>query len=339
MRIWIDLANSPQVLVFNPIAAELKRLGHDIVVTSRHFAQTVPLCDFFKLQHVPIGVHGGKKLSKIGIQILNRTRLLVRFAQKYNFDLAVSHNSYSQALAALFLRVPFVTLMDYEFQPANHLCFRVARQVIVPSFFPGWALNKYGAIPKNTFFYNGLKEEIYLSDFIPSNKLLSTLGIPSQKVIAVVRPPGSWGLYHHFENPLFDDVLTYLLSHKEIFVVLLPRIAAQAENAIIKNSKNVFIPLNAVNGPDLLYNADLVISGGGTMNREAAILGVPTYSIFKGKLAAVDQFLIDSGRMKHITKKQDINTIQIKKKKSNKFFKSHFLVKDIAHYIISAKEC
>ena len=136
MKIWIDLANSPQVLFFRPLIPEFEKRGHEVVITTRAFAQTIDLANLFRMKHVPIGEHGGKKLGKIGFAVLNRSWQLIKFAKEKRFDLAMSHNSYSQAIAARFLGIPFVTSMDYEHQPANHLCFRLAKKVIVPEFFP-----------------------------------------------------------------------------------------------------------------------------------------------------------------------------------------------------------
>lgn len=338
MKIWIDLANSPQVLFFRPIIPELKRRGHSVTITSRNFAQTTQLADHYTLQHTPIGGHGGKKLHKIGYRVLERTWQLIRFVKWQGFGLAVSHNSYAQALAAFALRIPFVTLMDYEHQPANHLCFRVARKVIVPECFPDWALRKYGAPPRKTACYPGLKEQIYLTDFVPQPDYLASVHIPTNRLIVAIRPPGSWGLYHHFENPLFGQVLDNVARNPAVYIVFLPRIPSQADAVYSRGYTNVWVPPDTLDGPNLLYHADLVISGGGTMNREAAVLGTPTYSIFKGKLAAVDRYLIHQGRMKHIAEETDIPIIQIKKKQHQEPLRGDRLVQEVADAMLSAQE-
>jgi uncharacterized protein len=338
MKIWIDLANSPQVLFFRPLIKELERMGHSLTLTTRDFAQTVGLTQRYGLAHTSIGVHGGKKLSKIGLLLMLRAWLLLRFSKNKKFDLAVSHNSYSQALAAFMLRIPFVTLMDYEHQPANHLCFRLAKKVMVPECFPQEALCEFGASPKKTRFYRGLKEQVYLADFKPEPDYLQTEGLPRDRVLVVMRPPGSWGLYHHFENPLFDEALDYLARNPRVYVVFLPRVAIQADSVEARGYSNVMVARNALDGPNLLYYADLVISGGGTMNREAAVLGTPAYTIFKGRQAAVDNYLIALGRMRRIIRREEIPLIRMEKKPHLQPMVGGPLVKEISLEIVNTQK-
>ncbi len=338
MKIWIDLANSPQVLFFRPLVPELERREHAVTITSRDFAQTAQLADRYGLRHTVVGGHGGKKLSRIGLRILERTWALVRFARSQKFDLAVSHNSYAQALAAWILHIPFVTSMDYEYQPANHICFRLASRVIVPECFPDWALRKYDATPCKTAYYHGLKEQVYLGDFTPQPDYLASVGIPTDRIVVAMRPPGSWGLYHHFDNPLFEQVLDHIAASPEVYIVFLPRIASQGDAMRAQGRANVWVPPAALDGPNLLYHADLVISGGGTMNREAAVLGTPTYSVFKGKLAAVDHYLINCGRMAHVAEENDIPAIWIGKKQLHNRLNGDRLVQEITEAILSTRE-
>jgi len=333
VKIWIDLANSPQVLFFRPIIPELERRGHCVTITSRNYAQTSQLADHYGLQHTVVGGHGSKRLYSIAHRILERAWNLLRFARSQGFDLAVSHNSYAQAVAAFMLRIPFVTTMDYEHQPANHLCFRLAREVIVPDSFPQWALHKYGAKPQKTVHYHGLKEQVYLADFTPQRDYLASLGIPEDRVVVVMRPPGDWGLYHNFDNPLFEGVLDHVAKHPKTYIIFLPRITSQAEAARSRGYENLLVSPTALDGPNLLYHADLVISGGGTMNREAAVLGTPAYSVFKGKLAAVDRYLMEQGRMEHISDDTELSAIEISKKKSRAPLLNKELVNEITDAI------
>lgn len=337
MNIWIDLANSPQVLFFRPILAELQSRGHKLFITSRDFAQTLALADEYDIANTPVGRHGGKKWTDIIGRNASRAVDLIRWIKtKAKIDLAVSHNSYTQALAAAWLHIPFVTLMDYEHQPLNHLCFRLAKRVIVPQYFPDNMLRIFGALSK-TKKYAGLKEEIYLADFHSDPEFRKEQKFDAHKILVVVRPPAPWTAYHRFENTLFDDVLSYLANFEQAVVVFLPRIKSQADWARQLGMRNLLVPGNTLNGPNLLYLADLVISGGGTMNREAAVLGTPTYTVFKGKMGSVDQFLIDSGQMIQITEVGDVKNIKVEKKPLQKdFTRKDDLVKQVVDLIINS---
>jgi len=150
-----------------------------------------------------------------------------------------------------------------------------------------------------------------------------------------MRPPGTWGLYHHFDNPLFDRVLEYIAKMPRAHVIFLPRIPSHADAVRAKGLANIWIPPVSLDGPNLLYHADLVISGGGTINREAAVLGIPAYSLFRGKLAAVDRHLIEQGRMFHINDDSRIDEIKVEKKHKNIVIGKSELVYEICHSILN----
>lgn len=319
MKVWIDLGNSPHVLFFRPIIDILENQGHNVRVTACDFAQTLSLADRFGLKYEAIGCHGGKALHKKGLNLLDRSIALMRWAYGLDVDLAISHNSYSQSLAAFLMGVPSVTMMDYEYQPANHLSFRLARRVIVPEVFPEDALRLYGAIPSKVKRYPGLKEEIYLSSFAPAPAFLSGEGLDDRKIIVTVRPPATFALYHRFENPLFRELMEWLGKRDDLLLILLPRTDDQKELFLRSNYRNMFIPSYALDGPNLLFHSDLVISAGGTMNREAAVLGTPVYTIFAGRASAVDDYLIRAGRMIRIQEKADFDKINLCKKTVKNF--------------------
>jgi uncharacterized protein len=327
MKIWIDLAGPPQVLFFRPILREMERRGHHVTVTTRAYGQTNQLAEKLAIPYTNIGKHGGRSFYELMRQNYLRSFYLAQWARHQKFDLAASHNSYSQAVAARLLGIPFVTSMDYEFQPLNHLCFRLARRVIVPLPFPDDALRKFGAARK-TVRYSGLKEQIYLADFEPHENFRQSEGLPQDRPLIVIRPPAPWTAYHRFENDIFDQMLASLANQADAYLLFLPRIASQVES--VRHLEQIHVAEKVYDGPELLYHADVVISGGGTMNREAAVLGTPTYTIFRGKLGAVDQFLIDNGRMVRIITEEDIAKIQLTRKDSdNTFHRTPALVEQI----------
>ena len=314
MKIWIDLANSPQVLFFRPIIERLKRDGHTVLLTTRDYAQTIPLANSMGLEHTHVGGHGGKKWNSIFQRNMGRVLELIKWVRLQDgIDLAVSHNSYTQAVATSILRIPFVTLMDYEHQPLNHLCFRLARRVIVPEPFPDKFLKIYGCSRK-TEKYPGIKEDVYLADFSPDSDFLQRQGIPNDRIIVVIRPPAPWTMYHRFENTLFDRVLLNIAGNPDAFIVFLPRLEFQGDAVRALGYSNIYVPTETLSGPDLLYAADLVISGGGTMNREAAVLGTPVYTLFEGKMGSVDKYLMQKGLLTQIIDSEDIPKILIQRR-------------------------
>lgn len=317
MRIWIDLANSPHVPFFRSLTNEFIQRNHEIVVTARAFAETVELAEAAGFTPQVVGDHGGGKLSGKAGNLIQRALALAGWARGRNLDLAVSHNSYSQVLAARALSLRTVTLMDYEHQPANHLAFRLASRVIVPRSFPEAALSRFGAHPAKVRRYAGLKEDVYLADFQSDpefEKQLSKFGIFSEDILVTVRPPASEALYHRFENELFDQLIQRLLATPSVKVVLLPRNNSQRMAYSMPSGSRLILPPVPIDGANLIAYSDLVVSAGGTMNREAAALGIPAASIYLGEWSALDQELVGEGRLRKLATAEDVRDLPIHKK-------------------------
>lgn len=207
--------------------------------------------------------------------------------------------------------------MDYEHQPANHLAFRLANRVIVPRAFPDEILRRYGARARKVSRYNGTKEDVYLADFAPDprfTKVLSDLGVGSNEVLVIVRPPASDALYHRFENALFDELLEKLTARSDVKIILLARTKSQRDAYVSCKYANMILPVRALDGPNMIAYADLVISAGGTMNREAAALGVPAATIYAGKWAAIDEELLREGSLLRLRTREDLDSLSVKKK-------------------------
>ena len=320
MRIWIDLANSPHVPFFRALAGEFRARGHAVEATAREFAQTVELAEAAGLAPAVVGRHGGGRLSGKAGNLLGRAWALARWARGRGFDLAVSHNSYTQAVAARLLGLPLVTLMDYEHQPANHLAFRLASRVVVPRAFPEESLRRFGAGAAKVRRYEGIKEDVYLADFEPDPRfavhLRERFGVDGARdTLVVVRPPAREALYHRFENELFGELLGRLLARPGVRVILLARSAAQREALAARfSSPNLAAPRGALDGANLVAAADLVVSAGGTMNREAAALGVPAATVYAGRWAAVDEQLVREGRLLRVATREDLDRLRVGKK-------------------------
>jgi uncharacterized protein len=337
MRIWIDLANSPHVPFFRALIPEFASRGHQVEITARDFAQTVELAMKAGMMPHVIGGHGGGKLTGKAGNLVGRAAALRKWARDRGFDLAVSHNSYAQISAAASLGIKSVTLMDYEHQPANHLAFRLASRVIVPRAFPASELKKYGASTRKVKRYAGMKEDVYLADFAPDpgfREVLRKLGIASEDVLVVARPPAREALYHRFENELFDELVAQIGSRDGMKIILLPRTDAQRAEYAERKLANVIMPKDALDGSNLIAAADLVISAGGTMNREAAALGVPAASVYAGKWAAIDEELVKAGRLQRISSQEDIAALSVVKKSGLRLREMIGVRKEIADLIL-----
>jgi len=338
MRLWIDLANSPHVPFFKVLITRFNALGHEVETTARDFAETVPLAAAAGLTTETVGGHGGRQVSATATNLMSRAWELGGWARKRNFDLAISHNSYSQILAARALRIKSVTLMDYEYQPANHLAFRLTSRLIVPESFPARRLRRYGASRRKVFRYHGTKEDVYLADFNPDPSFLTLqlneLGIDEGNVVVLMRPPAHEALYHRFQNKLFDDALSFLLDKENVRVVLLPRNNSQRINYCARASHRLIIPAGPLDGPNLIAASDLVISAGGTINREAAALGVPAASLYAGRWAAVDEQLVNERRLKRIAKLDDLLELPLKKKPAMRPRRSVEVIDEVIRLIL-----
>jgi uncharacterized protein len=299
MRVWVDLTNSPHVLVMRPLIAAMRADGHEVEVTARDFAQTLELCDRFGMAHTAIGRHRGERLASKGLGLLSRSGALVRWARRRRFDVAIGHGSNDVSVAAALLRIPSATAFDYEFAAQqHHVNCRLCRAVMVPELIPPERLARYGAKPRKLRRYAGLKEEYYLADFEPDAAVLGKLGLERERPLVVVRTPPEVSLYHRFENPLFRRVLERL-ARDDVQAVVLPRTRKQRDE--VRRLGSFVVPEHAVDAQSLVAFADLVISAGGTMNREAVALGTPVYTTFEGRLGAVDEALLHEGRLRRLT--------------------------------------
>jgi uncharacterized protein len=319
MRLWIDLANSPHVPFFRALVKRFTSQGHEVETTARDFAETVPLAQAAGFDAHVVGVHGGRAVSAKAGTLMSRAWVLGGWARGRKFDLAISHNSYSQIIAARALGIKTVTLMDYEYQPANHLAFRLTSRIIVPASFPATRLRRYGASAGKVRRYHGTKEDVYLADFQPDatfDAQLCQLGINADNVLVLMRPPAHDALYHRFENALFDQALAMLLMNENVQVILLPRNDVQRALYSTKAEGRLIVPAAPLDGANLIASSDLVISAGGTINREAAALGVPVASIYAGKWAAVDDELVKEGRLRRISNASELSQLPIVKKQS-----------------------
>jgi hypothetical protein len=308
VRVWIDVSNSPQVPFFRPLIALLQARRHEVEVTTRDYAQTLELLTLHEIPHQVVGPrHGGAGAWGKGRAMAGRLRALRWYARRRRFDIALSHASHELPLVARSLGILSAYAFDYEFARVQHgLGCRAAGRIVVPDAIPQDRLDQLGARARKVRRYPGLKEEYYLAGFEPDTRVLDELALDRERILVVVRTPPEISLYHRHGNPLFADVLRRLGSDPGVHAVVLPRTGEQREAIRTLGLPSIVIPDQAVDAQSLVALADLVVSAGGTMNREAVALGVPVYTSFAGRIGAVDERLIQEGSLRPLGSAGDL---------------------------------
>jgi predicted glycosyltransferase len=302
VRVWIDITAPPHVLFFRPLVAILRERGAEVELTTRDFSQNVGLLRLHGLEAEVVGRHGGRSTAGKATTMATRLGALLRWARGRRFDAALAHGSHHLPLAARLLGIPSSMAFDYEFAAAQHqLGCRAATRVVTPDAIPPERLERYGVRPPKLVQYPGLKEEYYLADFEPDPDEPARLGLDPDRVQAVVRTPSDYALYHRTPSPLFPRMLERLGASEAAQAVVLPRTEEQRAAVLARALPSLVVPDRAVDAQSLVALADLVVSAGGTMNREAVALGTPVYTTFGGRLGAVDEKLLADGRLRLLT--------------------------------------
>jgi len=311
---WFDLCHPPHVAFFAPQIKRLQEMGHAVLITVRDRFQVAELCDLSGLTYVKIGKDYGRAKWRKAMGIALRTCQLADYMRGRNVDLAVSQGSTYQVLAAKLLSIPSTFMTDYE-----HIYLGIAKRLadwlVFPEIIPEDVLRKKHISPGKIIRYPGLKENVYLGHFRPQGDFLKNIGVDPGNIIITIRPPA---VDAHYHNPVSEELLRLIFrrmkSEPGVTVIYLPRSAAST-GPLMDSGMHVVIPEKTLKGLDLIYHSDMIISGGGTMNREAAAMGVPVYSIFKGPVPAVDRYLEQTGRLHFIDSEEDIKRIRIQKRK------------------------
>ncbi len=317
MKFWIDLDNSPHVLLFAPIVRELESRGVRLVITVREFAQTQELARQHGLTFHTIGKHYGSASAVVKVAAtLQRATALVKFAQGQRITAAISQGSRALVVAAKAMRLPVMTLYDYEFASCR-LYNMFSDRIAVPEVIPPERMVAQGLDVRKLLRYPGLKEEVYVYGLHPNNDVADKLELERDKVIVTLRPPAQWAHYHHERSEImFRALMERLKCERNVQVVIPARTETQAEELRKDYGLNgrFRIFTRPVDGLSLLWCSDLVFSGGGTMTREAALLGLNVYTIFGGRLGAADELLIREGRLKPLREPADLDAIRFEKR-------------------------
>jgi hypothetical protein len=309
-KIWVDVDNSPHVPFFKPIIEEFNKRGYQVTMSARDCFQVCGLADLFKLRYRRIGRHYGKNRILKVLGTIFRSLQLLPFAYKEKPVLSLSHGSRSQLIAGTILRIPVVVILDYEYAKA------------LPFIDPAWTMAPEVIRSENISFdskhllrYPGIKEDVYVPTYEPKLGIREQFGILEEDILVTIRPPATEAHYHNPEAEiLFTEVVELIGRYPNSCMVILPRNEKKQTEWIKSkwadwcNERKIIIPNQVVNGLDLMWHSDLVVSGGGTMNREAAALGVPVYTIFRGKIGAIDRYLSDEGRLTFLESVEDVKT-------------------------------
>jgi predicted glycosyltransferase len=315
MRVWVDLTNTAHVLVLRPLVDLLERQGHEVAVTARPLSHTVELLEDWGHPHVVLGRYGGARRAGKALAAAERATKLIRFGRGRGFDCAIAHGSTDLPVAGRALGIPNTTMLDYEWAALqHHVNCRLATRALAPAAIPLSRLARYGAGPPKLVRYPGLKEEYYLAGFEPDPGVLDDLGIAREETLCVVRTAPSYAMYLRGSPDALLPRVLGLLNEADVQTVVLARTAEQANSLTDLGLDRLIIPPRAVDGRSLVAFADVLVSGGGTMNREAAVLGTPAWSIFEGRLGGVDEMLIREGRL-HLL--HDPSEISLEKKASD----------------------
>ncbi|HEX8753621.1 MAG TPA: DUF354 domain-containing protein [Solirubrobacterales bacterium] len=313
MRVWVDCTAAAHPLVLRPLIERLQERGDEVFVTAREYGQTLGILDRLGLPYTAVGAHGGASRLAKGRAVASRSASLTRLVWRQRPELAIAHGSVDLAVVSATLRIPSVQMQDYEFaRLQRQIAFRLARRVLAPETIPVERLARLGAKGAKLCRYPGLKEEYYLADFEPDTAVLDELGLDREKVLVVVRPPPETSEYHA-PNDVYGLTINRLATATatEAQAVVIPRTDKQGEAVRALAAPNLIVPERAVDAQSLIAYADLVVSAGGTMNREAVALGTPVFTTFAGRMGGVDEALIAEGRLRVL---DDPDALELRKR-------------------------
>lgn len=301
MKIWFDADNGPHVLIMKPLYARLSERGHDVVFTARDRTSTCELLDLYGMPYRKVGgMYADGFVGKV-MGTLGRAMQLVGDMKGAGADVSFGHGSRALPIASRLLGVPTVTMYDYEWVDPR-LFNLFCRTILMPGAVGEARCAEAGISVPKVHLYRGLKEELYLADREEGEDVAAALGLKPDAVKVLLRPPATTAHYHNPESEkLLAAVLDLLSGREDLQLVLLPRTPDQLELVPDGFRGEVIVPDRVFDGPTLIDAMDMVFSGGGTMTREAAVLGVPSYSFFRGREGNVDAWLVKEGYLTLLT--------------------------------------
>lgn len=295
MIIWFDTVTAKEPLLFNALALELEKEGHETLFTCRDYDYIVSLFDLLQRDVNVFGKHGGSSLYGKLMAGNKRIGLLANYINNLDAkpDYHISFSSPESTRVAFGLGIPTITINDSPHAKAvGKLTVPLSKYLVYSSSIPKENWLVLGALEEQLQPYDGIDEVAWLLNFEPNPEVLSQLSLTVEDHFIVARPEESSASYM---LELGIGGLTYLdLILEEIFkvyegkVVMFPRYETQKEALVKKFGDKLIIPPKAVDTLSLYYYSDLCITGGATMAREAAAIGTPSISYYPQPLDVLE---------------------------------------------------
>ncbi|MCK5116092.1 MAG: DUF354 domain-containing protein [Candidatus Aegiribacteria sp.] len=335
MKIWFDADNAPHVLVMKPLAEELTRRGHTVLFTARDRSSTCELLDMYNLDYIKVG--GTYRNSTVGkiTGTIRRAFALRKAMKHWKADVSFGHGSRALPIASRMLRVPSITMYDYEWVNPS-LFNRFCSKILLPDVITLERCREAGIDTDKVRFFPGFKENLYLNDVKPDPSIDSELGLKDEKIKVLLRPPATTAHYHNPEaEEILDALLEKLFNDPEVQLIWIPRTPDQNELIRGSHKAEIIIPAKVYPGPQLILAMDMIIGGGGTMTREAAVLGVPSITFFKGKRGAVDDALHNSERLQILPNKEEASTLHFRRTRLPVCSAEDSTINNVVDYILN----
>jgi len=298
MRIWIDIKNTHEPLFFKSIISVFD--DHDFIFTARDYIEVTKLLDKYNYDYIKIGRHHGKKLIMKLYGLLSREfELLLR---THKFDVSLSHGSAHAVHVAFMKHKKSIHIYDNDLPTlSSRLALPFLNYLIIPESIDPYKFKRFSKKVK-IFTFDGIKEDIYIADYEPDPDFLKEF--PFKNFIGV-RPEALKAEYVPKDAKSIVPDLLQELDKSGINILYLPRY--EEDKAWAKSCENIYVPPEPLNGLDVCYYSQAVLTGSGTFAREAATMGTPAVSFYPGKeLLSVDRDMISKGWIMHSRNPQEI---------------------------------
>ncbi len=287
--IWIDVVNQPHVRFWRRF---LHFYRGDVLITVRDKGNLAEMAELFLGDVLTVGRWGKDRLDKL-LAFAERVKELTKLVQG-RVNLALSKASPELARVAFGLGIKSVIANDNDLPPytVSKLTFPLASLVLIPECYSG---PTFSAKDRR---FSGTFEVSHVLDYLERGPV-KEFGLEEEYMVA--RPPPK-SFYLDMPSDWFVKLVRKVSRELRLKVVYIPREGERPEGFII--------PEEVVDGIDLIRGSALVLGAGGTMTREAALLGKPTVSLFPLKGPCVTDILLKEGLM--IRGKPSLNVEELK---------------------------